>query len=255
MKTKELVKILNDIDPEGEMDVCINNQDISGLICAEPAYWDGRLQKVTKRDKYGDALETTITTGGSKINLSPIDLCDKYTSALLYYGQEYPIFTSGGMPNNYSWLDADWTSKKVDWLIWTEKYIESDMKSGGYTKEPEKKLEFIKNLKDKYRAETVKALKEYASNNFRRRQRNSAIKLLDKLTEKRPIILDVFRHGSNYVAMSGSAWKSHEFQIYKNGDVKYKKFSDKYWTSIDLEFFDFDEIVKKFDEMQENKFL
>lgn len=254
MKTKDLIRKLQEIDPEGEMEVCVHNQDIHGSIYAEPAYWDGRLQRISKRDEHGWPIETTIETGGSKINLSPLDLSDKYTDTLIEDGEEYQILTNGGLPKGYNWLDADWTARKVDWLIWAEKYIEDDIKSHGFTKEPEKKLEFIRNLQEKYKNWMVDALREYAKKSFKRKQRTSAIKLIEKLTEKRPIVLDVFRHGKDYAAMTGASWRGHEFQTYDNGVVKYKRHRDSDYVEIDLNIFDFDVIVEEFDELQKKKY-
>jgi hypothetical protein len=98
------------------------------------------------------------------------------------------------------------------------------------------------------------ALRDYAKKNLKRKQKISSINLIEKLTEKRPIILDVFRHGKDYVAMSGASWKGHEFQIYNNGIVKHKRFRDSEWNVIELKSFDFETIVKEFDELQEKKY-
>ena len=48
MKSKELIRLLQEEDPSGEVEVCVQNFDILG-IHTEPAYWDGSLQ-VLMRD-------------------------------------------------------------------------------------------------------------------------------------------------------------------------------------------------------------
>lgn len=47
MKTSELIKLLQDTDPNDECDVCIDNYPVSSLT-KDPSYWDGRLQYVDR---------------------------------------------------------------------------------------------------------------------------------------------------------------------------------------------------------------
>lgn len=49
MKTKDLIKLLMEEDPTGEIECCIDNQDIEE-ISWESAYYDGCLQ-IVKRDE------------------------------------------------------------------------------------------------------------------------------------------------------------------------------------------------------------
>jgi hypothetical protein len=50
MKTKELIKLLQEEDPTGETDVCVGNLPIT-YVCIEPAYYDGRLQRILDNNK------------------------------------------------------------------------------------------------------------------------------------------------------------------------------------------------------------
>ena len=255
MKTKDLIKKLNEIDPGGDMEVCIENRDICGSIYSLPAYYDGRLQRASKRSENGFAQETTVETSGHKIILNPIDLFDLYTDSIIEDGEEYPIKTSGGLPHDYSWLEADWTASKVNWLIWSEKYIKEDIsRDRGLVDESDKKLKLISDLKEGYIKSTTDALKRCAKKNFKRKQSKSAIELVNKLTDKRPIILDIFRGGSDYVAITGASWRKHEFNIYENGIVKHRDSFKEEWKSIDLESFSFDDIFEEFDELQNKKY-
>lgn len=48
MKTRELIRLLNEADPSGELECCVGNVDILD-VSVEPSYWDGTLQ-VLRRD-------------------------------------------------------------------------------------------------------------------------------------------------------------------------------------------------------------
>lgn len=49
MKTKKLIKLLQDIDPSGEIECCIANRDIY-FVEKLPSYYDGTLQ-ILERDE------------------------------------------------------------------------------------------------------------------------------------------------------------------------------------------------------------
>lgn len=49
MKTKDLIRHLQEADPSGEIEVCVENVDIH-FLTTEPAYYDGSLQ-VLERDE------------------------------------------------------------------------------------------------------------------------------------------------------------------------------------------------------------
>ncbi len=71
MKTKKLIKLLQEIDPTGEEEVSVNNEDIF-IVQDMPAYYDGRLQ-VLIRDKskepYYDVIGCKVVAKGRKIEI------------------------------------------------------------------------------------------------------------------------------------------------------------------------------------------
>lgn len=48
MKTKELIKHLSDLDPTGDIECCVSNENIFS-VTRVPSHYDGALQ-VLKRD-------------------------------------------------------------------------------------------------------------------------------------------------------------------------------------------------------------
>jgi len=79
MKTKDLIKELQEADPSGELEVCVGNIDI-WTVTVLPAYYDGKLQ-VLKRDpaltgKCYDIIGGKYVSGGSKVVLEPMSITD-----------------------------------------------------------------------------------------------------------------------------------------------------------------------------------
>jgi hypothetical protein len=77
MKTKELIRLLNEQDPSGEEECCINNLDIM-YIQKEPAYYDGSLQ-VFERDESHKILKNKkakYVRKGSKIQITTESISD-----------------------------------------------------------------------------------------------------------------------------------------------------------------------------------
>jgi hypothetical protein len=75
MKGKQLIKLLQEMDPTGEIEVCIGNEAISHLD-GMPAYYDGRLQMI-ETDKDGCAVSATYVSGGEKIKIITHDIEDE----------------------------------------------------------------------------------------------------------------------------------------------------------------------------------
>ncbi len=71
MKTKELIRLLQEEDPTGEEHVVVGNVDISG-VCKEPAYWDGSAQMII-RDEKGTPIGGKYCREGNKIQISTLD--------------------------------------------------------------------------------------------------------------------------------------------------------------------------------------
>ncbi len=73
MKVKELIRLLQEQDPESE--ACVHNADIE-CIYAATAYWDGRLQ-VLERDAEGHVIGGKYTSKGWKVNICPSSITDQ----------------------------------------------------------------------------------------------------------------------------------------------------------------------------------
>ena len=75
MKTKELIKQLQELDPEGNIDCCVDNQDIY-LLGIEPAYYDGCQQILIRDPKnpYYNVISAKVTSKGNKLNISPLSI-------------------------------------------------------------------------------------------------------------------------------------------------------------------------------------
>ena len=74
MKTKELIKQLQEIDPSGELECCVGNADIL-FLDREPAYWDGCLQVLVKDEK-GRIVGGKYTCKGSKVIIKTLSFGD-----------------------------------------------------------------------------------------------------------------------------------------------------------------------------------
>jgi len=101
VKVKELIRLLQEEDPESE--ACVHNADIESVYAAQ-AYWDGRLQ-VLERDAEGYVIGGKYTSKGWKVNICPSSITEQI------------------------WGDPDF---KVDYSELggsAERYIESDNKT------------------------------------------------------------------------------------------------------------------------------
>lgn len=77
MKTKELIRQLQEIDPTGEIECCVDNADIFFLERI-PAYYDGCLE-VLQRDeacKYYNIIGAEIRSGGDKVKIRTLSIED-----------------------------------------------------------------------------------------------------------------------------------------------------------------------------------
>ena len=101
MKVKELIRLLQEEDPEAE--ACVHNADIESVYAAQ-AYWDGRLQ-VLERDANGYVVGGKYTSKGWKVNICPSSITDQ-----IWGDPEFKV--------DYSELGGS-----------AERYIESDNKT------------------------------------------------------------------------------------------------------------------------------
>lgn len=77
MKTKDLIARLNEIDPTGEGEVCVGNEDVYTVV-AKPCYWDG-CQQILERDDtipYYNVIGARYRSSGTKICIEPLSVED-----------------------------------------------------------------------------------------------------------------------------------------------------------------------------------
>lgn len=74
MKTKELIRLLQEEDPSGEIECCIGNADIK-CVYLETAYWDGCLQ-VFKRNESGKVIGAKYISEGMKLQIDSMSIED-----------------------------------------------------------------------------------------------------------------------------------------------------------------------------------
>lgn len=70
MKTKELIRQLNEADPTGENECVVNNVDIF-FVSHEPAYYDGRAEMLIRDEtnKYYNVVGAKVRCNGTKIQI------------------------------------------------------------------------------------------------------------------------------------------------------------------------------------------
>ncbi len=91
MKTKELIRRLQEADPEGEFECCVDNEDIHFLEVI-PGYYDGRLQTFVRDPAHAgsfDIVGAKVTGRGTKIKIRHLGIGD-----LLCDMPEMPVDTS-----------------------------------------------------------------------------------------------------------------------------------------------------------------
>lgn len=72
MKTNELVRQLQEIDPSGELECCINNHDIL-FVERTRAFYDGPLE-ILVRDTKGQVVGGVLRRIGEKVRVRLLDL-------------------------------------------------------------------------------------------------------------------------------------------------------------------------------------
>ena len=77
MTTAELIKLLQQADPDGTTPVCIDNADIY-FVDRMPAFWDGRLEQLvhdeTKRGKAWSIVGARVIRSGEKIKIKSLSI-------------------------------------------------------------------------------------------------------------------------------------------------------------------------------------
>jgi hypothetical protein len=100
MKSKELIRLIQEADPTGEEHVCIQNVDI-WHVSEEPAYYDGALHVVDRDEDERPTRGRRIRTG-KKINITPLSVSDGFD----YSGYEVEYLTEADR-ERYEHLDIE----------------------------------------------------------------------------------------------------------------------------------------------------
>jgi hypothetical protein len=107
MKAKDLIKLLQDEDPTGEIECCIANSDILS-VHTEPAYLDGRLQILERDhslDPYYNIIGAKRTCRGNKIVITPYSIDDYITNDPEIAKIDYSEVGSESSAQNYREAD------------------------------------------------------------------------------------------------------------------------------------------------------
>ena len=199
MKTKEVIRQLQEADPTGEAEVCVGNVDIL-FIDKSPAYYDGKLQ-VLERDenqKGYNIVGAKLLSNGIKIVINPMSIYDA-----LWEDPELPI--------DYSDLHPDSVAR----------YKESHDKTRKQVIECHNKLEleyFIKHIKN--RASEITDDLEGVEDRAR-------IFFENNVDYKDPIPKDVANSGESYVGCRNKQWLREIEVSYDGSDIEIKRKKDE----------------------------
>lgn len=144
MKTKELIRQLQENDPTGEEECCVGNADIH-FVESLPAYYDGCLQ-VLKRDEaneYYNIIGAKYTCRGRKVKIHTLSISDA-----LFNDKDLPVEfdCSEASKERYEKLVADRRLEIAQ--------VEKDVDRGFFLQYMEKR--FI-TLGDDFRLEEIQA--------------------------------------------------------------------------------------------------
>jgi len=242
MKTKDLIKILNELDPSGESQVCILNEDIKYIGMRE-AYWDGRLEMVTKRSENGWPLKSKITSSGTKIDIVPVDLEDIYIDSILYGQQEYIIDVES--ERNY-W--SMWTHKKFRWLDFCENYAKDTRRF-----ETNEILPLIEKIREQYIQEgKKKAIDDVNNHKISKKAQELTIKLIEKIYSfNLPVVFSSIacslkRNRIDYIWIHAEGLYNYKWRVSRNGNeiLLYYGMQNKEGELFDINNYDYSEFVK-----------
>ena len=105
MKTAEVIRLLQEADPTGETECCVENADIF-FVDVQPAYYDGYLQ-VLKRDptsKCYNVVGAKYTAKGQKVVIKVLTISDA-----IFEQEDLPVEFEDLSPGN-----ADYYRKLVE---------------------------------------------------------------------------------------------------------------------------------------------
>lgn len=93
MKSKDVIAMLQSLDPTGECDVSVGNVDILSIEI-EPAYWDGCLQRLVRdpTSQHYNVIGGEYTSNGDKIVIGIHSIRDAIMT-----NSDLPVTFAGGM--------------------------------------------------------------------------------------------------------------------------------------------------------------
>lgn len=115
MKTKELIRLLQEADPSGEIEVCVENEDIF-FVEKAPAYWDGRLEILIRDEsiKGYNVIGAKITSKGKKLRIRTLSIDDA-----IFESPDMPVEIDVGSPEmekRYKKAVRKWRREAIDVL-------------------------------------------------------------------------------------------------------------------------------------------
>lgn len=258
MKTKEVIKMLNELDPSGEYQVCIENADIERFDVL-PAYYDGRISVITEKEeknRWFIPKKTEVTGSGTKLNLYRHDWQYTFRESIEERGVEYPIESGEGAsgPAGFNWLNAETICSQYKLTIQAEQDIIIYEKN---EERKEKRVQLCKDLRTKYIKYISERLNHYinASKHFYSEvMKQTSYKLVEKCSDVE-FPLEVFRFGQDYASNRNAHWRGFEFKVDSEGKffvkdyVNNKKIDEQTridntpFVEQDIETYDFKNIV------------
>lgn len=117
MKTKELIKQLQQADPTGDMDCCIGNRDIH-FVATAPAYWDGCKQVLIRDEdcEYYNIIGAKISSEGQKLVIHELSI-----ESILWDNPDLPIEYDEYSERHYKKEHTDLAQEVKDYISEMEK--------------------------------------------------------------------------------------------------------------------------------------
>lgn len=101
MKTKDLIRLLQEIDPDGECDVCISGEELHNTdilyVDRVECFKDGYAETFVRDPQLGDVVGAYIGTGPDKVRLHTLALRD----FMIFFDQPtLPVLVKCGNPQS-----------------------------------------------------------------------------------------------------------------------------------------------------------
>jgi hypothetical protein len=104
MKTKELIRRLQEADPTGEVECCVGNLDIYDIYQIG-AYYDGALQVLihdeSKRDKSWSVIGAKMKGNGTKVQINTLSIEDVIYDTVETEADDFPVAIEGYCDDTY----------------------------------------------------------------------------------------------------------------------------------------------------------